>query len=135
MSTPDQNAALPLKTILLVEDDPTVCYFVERVLRNAGYYVGMAADGPSGLRLFRVRPWDIVITDRTMPGMNGEELAAKIREEVPGQHIVLITGIPSRVERPELFDAVFGKPFSITALLAGLATLLQSHAGCTSEKG
>ena len=90
MITPAENAAPPIKTILLVEDDPTVCYFVERVLRNAGYYVGMAADGVSGLRLFRVRPWDIVITDRTMPGMNGEELAATIRKEAPAQPIVVI---------------------------------------------
>ncbi|MEP6667833.1 MAG: response regulator [Chthoniobacter sp.] len=125
MTPPAENAAPPSKTILLVEDDPTVCYFVERVLRNAGYYVGMAADGASGLRLFRVRPWDIVITDRTMPGMNGEELAALIKKEAPEQPIVLITGIPSRVERPELFDAIFGKPFSITDLLAGLSALLQ----------
>ena len=125
MITPAENAAPPIKTILLVEDDPTVCYFVERVLRNAGYYVGMAAEGNAGLRLFRVRPWDIVITDRTMPGMNGEDLAAHIREEAPTQPIVLITGIPSRVERPELFDAIFGKPFAINALLSCLATILR----------
>jgi len=134
MITPAENAAPPIKTILLVEDDPTVCYFVERVLRNAGYYVGMAADGVSGLRLFRVRPWDIVITDRTMPGMNGEELAATIRKEAPAQPIVLITGIPSRVDRPELFDAIFGKPFAITALLSCLTAILQTLAEHAATK-
>ncbi|MDR3405630.1 MAG: response regulator [Chthoniobacter sp.] len=134
MTTPAQNTVAPIKTILLVEDDPTVCYFVERVLRNAGYYVGMAADGVSGLRLFDVRSWDLVITDRTMPGMNGEVLAAEIRKKAPAQPIVLITGIPSRVERPELFDAIFGKPFNITALLSSIAALLQIQPACAPAK-
>ncbi|MEI9893483.1 MAG: response regulator [Chthoniobacter sp.] len=129
-----ENTASPPKTILLVEDDPTVCYFLERVFRTAGYHVGRAAEGVSGLRLFRERPWDLVITDRTMPGMNGEELAARIRKEAPTQQIVLITRMTSRVERPELFDAIFGKPFSISALLACLATLLQRQPESAAAK-
>lgn len=127
MSTPAPHGSAPAKSILLVEDDAAVCYFLGRVLRHAGYCVQSAADGISGLRLFRARRWDLVITDRTMPGMNGEDMACEIRHEAPSQPIVLITGIPTRVERPELFDAIFSKPFSITALLASLSTLLEAH--------
>jgi len=110
---------------LLVEDDAEVRYFLERILTKAGYVVGMAADGVSGLRLFRVRPWDLVITDRKMPKMTGEELASAIKKEVPTQHIILIAGIPSCVEYTELFDAVFGKPFSIPTLLARISALIE----------
>src|SRR5258708_34584758 len=111
-STPP-NDRWPAKRILLVEDDAAVCYFLERVLRKAGYVVGMAADGAAGLQLFLAQPWDLVITDRAMPRMNGEALAAEIKKEAPTPTpVVLITGFPNHVERPELFDAIFGKPFS-----------------------
>ncbi len=120
---------LPAKRILLVEDDAAICYFLERVLRKSGYFVGMAGDGSSGLHLFHKQPWDLVITDRIMPRMNGEALASAIKAEAPAVPIVLITGFPRLVKRPELFDAVFGKPFSIPELLAGIAALLENHSG------
>jgi len=122
--TSKSDTNLSAKRILLVEDDPAVCYFLERVLTRAGYFVGMAADGVSGLRFFRAQPWDLVITDRTMPEVNGEELASEIKKEAPAQPIILIAGIPSCVEHTELFDAVFGKPFSIPALLACVSVLI-----------
>jgi CheY-like chemotaxis protein len=118
---------LPAKRILLVEDDAAVCYFLGRVLHKAGYVVGMAEEGASALQYFHAQAWDLIITDRNMPKMNGEELAKAIKEAKPTQSIVLITGFPARVEHPELFDAVFGKPFSIADLLACLATLLQAQ--------
>jgi DNA-binding response OmpR family regulator len=121
------NARLRAKKILLVEDDAAVCYFLERVLRKSGYVVGMAADGSAGLHLFHSQSWDLVITDRAMPQMSGEELAREIRKDGTAPPIVLITGFPSHVDHPELFDAVFGKPFSIADLLACLSALLQAH--------
>jgi DNA-binding response OmpR family regulator len=128
MSAPSDKP-LPAKRILLVEDDAAICYFLERVLRKTGYIVGVAGDGSSGLHLFRRQPWDLVITDRIMPRMNGETLASAIKTEAPAVPIVLITGFPRLVKRPELFDAVFGKPFSMPELLAGIAALLGDHAG------
>lgn len=112
------------RSILLVEDDPAVCYFLERVLRRAGYAVGLAADGEVGLQLFRSRPWDLVITDRMMPNQTGEQMAEIIKKESPSMRIILITGFPQCVERAELFDAVFSKPFLISNLLARVAKLV-----------
>jgi DNA-binding response OmpR family regulator len=112
------------KSVLLVEDDPAVCYFLARVLRRAGYGVGQAADGESGLQIFRSRPWDVVILDRMMPMLNGEQLAEEIKNEASETRIILITGFPHRVERPELFDAIFSKPFAITDLLACVSKLV-----------
>lgn len=107
-----------------MEDDAAVSYFLEQVLRRAGYGVGLAADGVVGLQLFRSRPWDLVITDRVIPRLNGEQLAEEIKKEAPETRIILITGFPQHVERPELFDAIFGKPFAISDLLARLSRLL-----------
>lgn len=112
------------KSVLLVEDDPAVCYFLARVLRRAGYRVGQAADGESGLEIFRARSWDVVIVDRMMPNLNGEQLAEEIRKETQETRIILITGFPHRVECPELFDAIFSKPFAITDLLVCVSRLV-----------
>jgi DNA-binding response OmpR family regulator len=128
MSAPIDNHFQP-KRILLVEDDAAICYFLGLVLRKSGYVVSVAADGASGLHLFRSQPWDLVITDRMMPRMNGEALAVVIKKESPAQVIILITGFPRLVKHPELFGAIFGKPFSIAELLAGIAELLAHPAG------
>ena len=109
-----------------MEDDAAVSYFLEQVLRRAGYGVGLAADGRVGLQLFRSRPWDLVITDRVMPNLNGEQMAEEIRKETPQARIILITGFPHHVDRTELFDAIFGKPFAISDLLACLSRLLRT---------
>jgi two-component system OmpR family response regulator len=112
------------KSVLLVEDDPAVCYFLARVLRRAGYGVGLAADGYSGLKIFRSGSWDVVIADRMMPHLNGEQLAVEIKKQAPDTPVILITGFPHRVERPELFDGIFGKPFAIADLLACVSRLV-----------
>jgi DNA-binding response OmpR family regulator len=127
MSAPIDNHFQP-KRILLVEDDAAICYFLGLILRKSGYVVSVAADGVAGLHLFQSQPWDLVITDRMMPRMSGEVLAIAIKKELPAQPIILITGFPRLVKHPELFDAIFGKPFSIADLLAGIAELLQAHA-------
>jgi len=116
------------KRILLVEDDAAICYFLGCVLRKTGYFVGVAEDGTSGLRLFRGQPWDLVIADRMMPGMDGEALASAIKMEAPAQPIILITGFPRLVKQRELFDAILSKPFSMADLLACVAELLGDHA-------
>jgi two-component system OmpR family response regulator len=112
------------RSVLLVEDDAAVCYFLERILRRAGYTVGMAADGEMGLQMFRSRAWDLVITDRMMPNQTGEQMAEVIKQESPSTRIILITGFPQCVERAELFDAVFSKPFVIADLMARVTRLL-----------
>ncbi|HEY3901204.1 MAG TPA: response regulator [Chthoniobacter sp.] len=127
MSVPIENH-FPPKRILLVEDDAAICYFLGLILRKSGYMVSVAADGAAGLHLFHNQPWDLVITDRMMPRMNGEALAIAIKKDSPAQAIILITGFPRLVKHPELFDAIFGKPFSIADLLAGIAKLLKDHA-------
>jgi DNA-binding response OmpR family regulator len=134
MSTPTDNHFQP-KRILLVEDDAAICYFLGLILRKSGYVVSVAADGAAGLHLFQSQPWDVVITDRMMPRMSGEIMAVTIKKLVPAQLIILITGFPRLVKHPELFDAIFGKPFSIADLLAGIAELLGDHAKQSQRLG
>ena len=55
--------------VLIIEDDPVVRGAVQALLDYFGYESGLAADGPSGLRRFAGEPWDLVLTDLTLPGM------------------------------------------------------------------
>ena len=73
----------PKPSVLVVDDEPSIHFVVEVFLREAGYFVGDAKDGVAGLRMFKERPWDLVITDGAMPEMRGEQLAEEIRKLSP----------------------------------------------------
>lgn len=65
--------------VLVVEDDPTGAYVMQRFLADAGYAATVAYDGAAALRLARERVYRLVITDYHMPIMNGIELAQQLR--------------------------------------------------------
>jgi len=78
-------------SILLIDDDDSLRRVMEFSLIEAGYRVKAAAGGEEGLRLFESGSFDAVITDITMPGMNGMEVLAKIRERDANAPVVMIT--------------------------------------------
>src|SRR5688572_4482511 len=67
------------KRVLLVDDLEIVREILRRTLESAGYEVGTAKDGAEGIEKFQGTAWDVVITDRAMPNMDGEEMAAVIK--------------------------------------------------------
>ena len=79
--------------ILLVEDDPSGKAYVAALLQRAGHTVEAASDGDEAFRIYRNRKcgYDLVLTDRWHPGMDGIELAAKIRKIDPLQRIAFQT--------------------------------------------
>jgi DNA-binding response OmpR family regulator len=114
------------KSILLVDDEPTIHVAFGMVLREAGYLVGDAKDGVEGLRMFRQRSWDLVITDRAMPEMGGELLAEEIRNLSAQVPLILITGFLKSDTHVELFDEVLEKPFKRADLLAAVGRVLDA---------
>jgi CheY-like chemotaxis protein len=117
-------ASFPPKRILVVDDGSLVTGFVGAVLRGADYTVDIAASGAEGLRVFQSGSWDLVITDRAMPGMDGEALAAAIRASGSKVPIILQTGTGGLRINESLFDAVLAKPVPIAALVGTVARLL-----------
>jgi two-component system response regulator QseB len=105
------------KRLLLVDDDEDLGSILEIGLEEADFCVTRAMDGVEGWALYCSQPWDVVVTDRAMPRMNGEELAACIRASQPHQRIVLITGLTRAIQRPELFNRILGKPFAMGELI------------------
>lgn len=106
------------KRVLIVDDEPAVLQVVARMMKHGGYASEGVRSGGVALERLAAENWDLVITDRTMPGLNGEELARKIHERAPGLPVIMVTGFPQSVERPDLFDAVLAKPFHCDNLLA-----------------
>ena len=78
--------------LLVVDDDSKVLMALRRLLTSDGHSLDAATDGREGLEKFRASEYDVVVTDRAMPGMSGDQLAAAIRELTPDQPIIMMTG-------------------------------------------
>jgi EAL domain-containing protein (putative c-di-GMP-specific phosphodiesterase class I)/ActR/RegA family two-component response regulator len=81
-------------TILVVDDDPTVCNALRRVLTRNGYSVETAADGTEARAALAVGDFDVVVSDVVMPGLNGLDLLRAVRERDLDVPVVLLTGEP-----------------------------------------
>ena len=78
--------------VLVIDDDAVVGRSFDRVLSGKGYEVDTARDGEEGLRDIDAREYDVVFTDIKMPGMDGLEVAERIRAKCPWTPVVVITG-------------------------------------------
>ena len=114
------NAALHSLHILVVDDAPVVREPVAAYLRIEGYTVETAANGREGLEKFRTGQFNVVVTDRKMPEMNGDQLAAAIKQIAPNTPVIMMTGSPPR-ENSAGVDAIVNKPCTPTDLREALA--------------
>lgn len=81
-----------VRKVLVVDDDPVVAKSFERVLSGKGYAVITAADGEEALNKLRSEDYDVVFTDIKMPGMNGLEVAERVKASQPWLPVVIVTG-------------------------------------------
>jgi DNA-binding NtrC family response regulator len=121
-----------LPTILVVDDEPDMCWALTNILRPAGYAVATATTGSKALTLVAVRepPYAVAFVDAKLPDANGLELAAQIRQQSPQTAIILISGYYYHQDgtiveglRQHLIVGFVSKPFQIdrVRLLARLA--------------
>jgi CheY-like chemotaxis protein len=124
---PEGNAN---ETILVVEDDPNVRSYSVEVLRDLGYHVIEASDGPSAIRLLEAKtPVDLLFTDVVLPGgMTGAQVAAQARELRPGLKVLFTTGYARNAifhhGRLDKGVQLITKPFSFTDLAAKVRDVL-----------
>lgn len=86
------------QTVILCIDDNTSALNIRQMLLQAkGFVVRTATDGRNGLAIADDEPVDAVILDYHMPGMNGEEVAKRLRARHPDIPILLLTGFPGLV--------------------------------------
>lgn len=114
--------------ILVVDDDPQISGILKRGLGYEGYTVDAAADGPEALAKARENEPDIVILDVLMPGMDGFEVARRLRQGSKAPILMLtakgmvadkVTGLDSGA------DDYMVKPFDFDELLARVRALLR----------
>jgi CheY-like chemotaxis protein len=112
--------------ILLIDDDSQILTVLSEALRHMGFEVQIASDGDEGIEFIDSGyQYDLVITDITMPRMNGNEVAKHIRgSNRPDVPIVAITGFDNSAIDRELFNSLLMKPFSLDALFHIVRLLL-----------
>ena len=115
--------------VLVVDDEPQMCELVARIVTDAGYLVTTAGDGPGAIASVERRgPPDLLLTDLKMPRMDGDELAARLRQSTPDLKVLYLTGFSDAlfVNRPVLWagEAFLEKPCSPAALLEAMSLLL-----------
>jgi len=81
-----------IRKVLVVDDDPVVGKSFDRVLSGKGYAVITARNGEEALNKLRAENYDVVFTDIKMPGMNGLEVAERVKASQPWLPVVIITG-------------------------------------------
>ena len=147
MEAPAEATAVSPLRILLVDDDSTVRTVVAAMLERDGHFVAQAPSGEAGITMLEAGnaapagpqatgstsgdvSFDLIITDRAMPGgMSGEQLAeaAKaLRGDVP---VMMLTGFGELMmaagERPAGVDLVLGKPVTLAVLRRGVSSVMQ----------
>ena len=108
--------------IILVEDEPDILIILHRLMRDltGGYDIVTVHGGAEALGQIALRPVPLVITDYNMPGMNGLQLAEKIKEAAPDTRVVMITAYATpeleKRAREQRVDYYLPKPFPLDRL-------------------
>jgi two-component system response regulator ArlR len=120
-------------SILVVEDDPTIGRFVELELSHAGYDVRRVSDGISALEQVAVAEPDLVVLDLMIPGIDGIEVARRLRTEGRSVPILMLTAKSETQDVVSGFDAgaddYLRKPFEVPELLSRIRALLKRTEG------
>jgi len=113
--------------VLVAEDEPRVAAAVARGLRREGMAVDIAPDGASALYKARVHPYDVVVLDRDLPVMHGDDVCRELTAEQPATKVLMLTAARSTdalVEGLALgADDYLPKPFRFAELVARLRAL------------
>jgi len=90
--------------ILFVDDEQEITYMGKKMLENIGYKVTIKTDAMSALEEFRSNPdkYSLLVTDQTMPGMLGTELASKMKEIRPDLKAIIITGYIDKLSEDQM---------------------------------
>ncbi len=123
-SAHDQTAPVG-PSVLVVEDEGIVRALIVETLRDAGCAVTEAASADEAVRALKTAAQpDVLITDVKLPGaLDGVELAARIRKDLPRMKVIVTSGHASPENARHVADAFFAKPFELKRLVGEVRTL------------
>ncbi|MGH2704463.1 MAG: response regulator transcription factor [Actinomycetota bacterium] len=118
--------------VLVVEDDTKIANAVRRGLQAEGFTVDVALDGTDGLWMATEGSYDLIVLDIMLPGRNGYQICADLREAGDWTPILMLTAKDGDLDEAEALDTgaddYLTKPFSFAVLLAHIRALLRRAA-------
>jgi DNA-binding response OmpR family regulator len=118
--------------ILVVDDDAPILMLMRNLLREFGFEAVTAATGEQAVAAARERRPALILLDRNMPGMHGDDVVRALREDagLDGVPILILSGEPvSRRELADLgVDGAVQKPFDVMSLIAQIRGYVGAHA-------
>lgn len=113
--------------LLIVEDSQSLARSLQTGMRKLGHAVDVVHDGPRGLSYARLNPYDLVILDILLPGLDGLSVLRELREQGVTTHVLLLTArdsVPDRVSGLHAgADDYLVKPFAFEELVARVEAL------------
>jgi two-component system, OmpR family, response regulator len=123
---------MPTVRVLVVEDEVRLARFIQEGLDAEGFDVELTYDGLDGLWRARERPYDAIVLDILLPGMNGYKVSQTLREEGVWTPILMLTAKTGVYDEAEALDTgaddFLSKPFSFVVLAARLRALARRGA-------
>ena len=118
----EKISEIPLRTVLLVDDNVDTRLLTKMFLNNFGYEVDSADSAGEALARFNPTLHDLILTDNSMPGMTGGEMAHVIKLRSPSTPVVMCTGNPPN--DCSSIDVVIKKPTYLLAIKDAIDKLL-----------
>lgn len=123
------EVASPKRRILIIEDHFNLASLVRQHLEQEGFEVVVANDGNSGYLLAAVEAFDLVVLDRSLPGIDGLSICAKLRNKKVNSRILMLSAHHTEADRVAGLDAgaddYVSKPFGMSELLARVRAQLR----------
>ena len=115
--------------LLVIEDERKISRVITESLKREKYAVDAAYDGEEGFNLADSQPYDLLIVDRMLPGLEGTEIVKKLRENGKNMPILFLTALSTTEDKTLGLDVgaddYLTKPFAIDELLARVRALLR----------
>lgn len=123
--------------ILVIEDEPRLQRNLAKALRETGYAVDTASDGPDGLFKAESADYDVIVLDVMLPGLDGWELLERLRRQKQTP-VLMLTARDAHSDRVRGLDSgaddYLVKPFDLAELLARLRALIRRSAHRTTNQ-
>jgi two-component system copper resistance phosphate regulon response regulator CusR len=124
-----EDASAPIGRILVIDDEQRILNFVRRGLQAEGMAVDCAGGGEEGLRLALAHPYDLVVLDLVMPGLDGHAVLRRILERKPSQPVLILSALNDTASKVSSLERgaedYISKPFSLEELLARVRARLR----------
>ena len=123
--------------ILVVEDDEKISAFIAKGLKEEAYSVDVTNHGDEAIYLAQVNAYDVILLDLMLPGSDGLEVCAKLREKEVTTPIIMLTARNRLEDKIDGLDSgaddYLTKPFAFEELLARIRVQLRQHGNASSH--